>query len=414
MSLGQGQGAESPTAMSMSETSVGVTFIHGSDERERDALSRELEEESNRPNGRSPSTPSDDVGEYDHETNEAEGSVKRLDKMNGRALLLHLRAQGMPDVGIDTLQSMEFNGRKWVDYIGVDPTGARDALREELGMESGLRIQIILSEGIKVNELIQREERQSEEDREEQRQLRLMNVTLSTPTKEGSRDSAATSPEKTSAEVEVDRIRADLCPKIGIYAQVDGFPTSIQLKVLKVEISGWVETHSGTLADVIREAMTAGGATVEVLFTQLDDRDIRLDAKLGGYIYMTPNDKIKRHFLDDSIRMHEGKTSAVKLLFEVQKYVNYQSSARTKLMTTNFLSQPPVSDSRLLLKKAIEFEENCDIMTDVGGIDPNIAGLAVNVLDNLVSKLVADSAWNQLLSIPLGMVKHHNPNEFSC
>ena len=80
------------------------------------------------------------------------------------------------------------------------------------------------------------------------------------------------------------------------------------------------------------------------------------------------------------------------------------------MMTTNFLSQPPVSDSRMLLKKAIEFEENCDIITDVGGIDPNIAGLAVNVLDNLVSKPVADSVWNQLLSIPLGMAKHHNPN----
>ena len=91
--------------------------------------------------------------------------------------------------------------------------------------------------------------------------------------------------------------------------------------------------------------------------------------------------------------------------------MNYQSSTRTKLTTTNFLSQPPVSDSRLLLRKAIEFEENCDIMTDVGGIDPNIAGLAVNVLDNLVSKLVADGQWNQLLSIPLDMVKHHNPND---
>ena len=158
-------------------------------------------------------------------------------------------------------------------------------------MESGLWIQIILSEGIKVNELIQREERQSEENREEERQLRLMNASLSTPTMDQSRDLEATSPGKTSAEQEVDRIRADLCPKIGIYAQVDGFPTSIQLKVLKVEISGWVETHSANLADVIREAMIAGGATVQVLFTRLDDRDIRLDAKLGGYVFMTPKSK---------------------------------------------------------------------------------------------------------------------------
>ena len=50
-------------------------------------------------------------------------------------------------------------------------------------------------------------------------------------------------------------------------------------------------------------------------------------------------------------------------------------------------------------------------MTDVGGTDLNIAGLAVNVLDNLVNELVADgTAINQLLSIPLGMVKHHNQN----
>jgi hypothetical protein len=126
--------------------------------------------------------------------------------------------------------------------------------------------------------------------------------------------------------------------------------------VLKVEISGWVETHSTNLADIIREAMIAGGATIQVLFSRLDDRDIRLDAKLGGYVFMTPNEKIKRHFLDDSIRMHVGKTSAVKLLFEVQKYVNYQSSTRTKMMTTNFLSQPSVSDPRLLLMKSIEFE----------------------------------------------------------
>ena len=80
-------------------------------------------------------------------------------------------------------------------------------------------------------------------------------------------------------------------------------------------------------------------------------------------------------------------------------------------MTTKFLSQPPVSDPRLLLKKAMEFEENCGIMTDVRGIDPNIARLAMNVLDNLVSNLVADSAWNQLPSIPRGMVEHHNSND---
>ena len=84
-------------------------------------------------------------------------------------------------------------------------------------MESGLRIQIILSEGIKVNESIQREERQLEENREEERQLRLMNASVSTPLMEQSRDPEATSPGKTSAKQEVDRIRADLCPKIGNY-----------------------------------------------------------------------------------------------------------------------------------------------------------------------------------------------------
>ena len=157
----EGSGAESPMVnSSMSGTSVGVTFIHGSEERQREALQGELEG-PNRPIGRSPSTPSDDVGGYEQETAEVKSVEQRLDKMTERALLLHLKAQGMPDVGINTLQTMGFTGRKWVDYIGVDPTGARDALREELGMESGLRIQIILSEGIKVNESIQREERLS-------------------------------------------------------------------------------------------------------------------------------------------------------------------------------------------------------------------------------------------------------------
>ena len=235
----EGSGAESPMVnSSMSGASVGVTFIHGSEERQREALQGELEG-PNRPIGRSPSTPSDDVGGYEQETAEVKSVEQRLDKMTERALLLHLKAQGMPDVGINTLQTMGFTGRKWVDYIGVDPTGARDALREELGMESGLRIQNILSERIKVNESIQREERQLEENREEERQLRLMNASLSTPLMEQSRDSEATSPGKTSAEQEVDRIRADLCPKIGNYTQVDGFLTSIQLEVLKVEISGW-------------------------------------------------------------------------------------------------------------------------------------------------------------------------------
>ena len=68
--------------------------------------------------------------------------------------------------------------------------------------------------------------------------------------------------------------------------------------------------------------MTAGGATVQVLFTRLDDRDIRLDAKLGGYVFVTRNEKLKRRFVDDSNRTYEGKTSVVKLLSEVQKYVN--------------------------------------------------------------------------------------------
>ena len=121
---------------SMSGTSVGVTFIHGSEERQREALQGELEG-PNRPIGRSPSTPrrrSDDVGGYEQETAEVKSVEQRLDKMTERALLLHLKAQGMPDVGINTLRTMGFTGRKWVDYIGVNLTGARDALREELGM----------------------------------------------------------------------------------------------------------------------------------------------------------------------------------------------------------------------------------------------------------------------------------------
>ena len=83
--------------------------------------------------------------------------------MTELALLLRLKDQSMPNVGITTLQPMGFTGQKWVDYMGVDPTGARDALREGLGMESGLRIQIILSAGTKANESIQREERRSVE-----------------------------------------------------------------------------------------------------------------------------------------------------------------------------------------------------------------------------------------------------------
>ena len=129
----EGSGAESPMVnSSMSGTSVGVTFIQ---EQQRDALQSEFEG-PNRPIGRSPSTPSDDVGGYEQETAEVKGVEQRLDKMTERALLLHLKAKGMPNVGINTLQTMGVIGRKWVDYIGVDPTGARDALREELGMES--------------------------------------------------------------------------------------------------------------------------------------------------------------------------------------------------------------------------------------------------------------------------------------
>ena len=82
--------------------------------------------------------------------------------------------------------------------------------------------------------------------------------------------------------------------------------------MLKVGIIGWVETRSETLAEAIREAMTAGGATIVVLATRLDERDTRLDAKLSRYLYMTPNDKLKKHFLDDSIWVDEGKTSAFK------------------------------------------------------------------------------------------------------
>ena len=78
----------------MSRASIGVTFIHGSEERERDVLSGGLKGPS-RTTGRTPSTLSDDVRGYDHGTNEAEGLVERLDKMNGRALLLHLKAQGI-------------------------------------------------------------------------------------------------------------------------------------------------------------------------------------------------------------------------------------------------------------------------------------------------------------------------------
>ena len=150
--------------------------------------------------------------------------------------------------------------------------------------------------------------------------MMLMNASLTTSQLEGSKDPEATSPERSSAEREIDRFRADLCPKIPVYAQVDGFPTPIQLEVLKIEITGWVETHNETIAEAIREAMTVGGATVRVLVTRLDERDIRLDAKLGGYLSMTPNDKLKGHFLDDSIRIYESKHPLFKFLFEVQKY----------------------------------------------------------------------------------------------
>jgi hypothetical protein len=95
MSLGESQEDETPMAsLSMSGASVGVTFIHGSEERERDALPGGSEGPS-RPTGRSTSTPSDEVGGYDHGPNEAEGFIERLDKMDGRALLLHLKAQGI-------------------------------------------------------------------------------------------------------------------------------------------------------------------------------------------------------------------------------------------------------------------------------------------------------------------------------
>jgi hypothetical protein len=121
------------------------------------------------------------------------------------------------------MQTLEFAERTWVEYNATDATGARNSLRQELGMESGLRMQIILTEAIKVNQSIEREERRAEEDRKEHRQMGLMNASLSTSPIEGSRDSEATSPEKPSAERGIDRFRVDLCPKIPIYAQVDEF-----------------------------------------------------------------------------------------------------------------------------------------------------------------------------------------------
>ena len=397
-------------ASTMSGTSDSVTYNHGSEEREREPLPNGFEESDGSGDAR-PSIHVDEFDGYNNLTKVADGHEGRPGNMTEEALLLYFTKRGMPEAGLNMVQNVKMNGKTWVEYVAIDPTTARQTLIDELGMAGGFMVQLLLTEALQAHASTERDTLLEGEKRDEERQLRLMNSTLSTPSTGDSRESNDQDKGKISAERTVALIRADLCPKIGNYAAVDGFPTSIQLKVLKVELSGWVETHSRTLAGVIRDAMTAGEDPVPLLMARLNEVDLLLDVKLGGCLFMTPNEKIKRHFLEDSKRTYQGRTSAVQFLWEIQAYVNYQSSTRSRRMITKFLSEDPVSDPRLLLKKTVEFEENCDIMTSVGGIDPHMAGLAMNVLENLTSKLVADPQWNQLLNIPLGMVKYSNPDD---